>query len=304
MTTLESRIYSHPPLPLADISPLEMLILTNVLECSETEEGLVLFTDVGPTNPIRVRRGELVAAFGASARNAADPVNVFIADRILALQPARGNTVEDDVMIEIDLSGFPWQFVVQGIVARSPDLHEVAVIQWTNHPSQRPESFGAGVSLITAKAVHHATSGDILGRFRLKDKALPVATSAVPSCRDNNAPAGSAASDVFTVKEIETALCLWEAMLYFRGLHQDERLVPDTIARMSDCGMLSAGRRCGPMSARSCPSHLPSIATSAKSLRKRVSPSISISRRHLSRPCAGPRTRLFAKANRVSSVKT
>lgn len=58
MTTLETRIYSHPPLPLADISPLEMLILTNVLECSETEEGLVLFTDVGPTNPIRVRRGE------------------------------------------------------------------------------------------------------------------------------------------------------------------------------------------------------------------------------------------------------
>ncbi|NSZ61122.1 hypothetical protein FY133_24125 (plasmid) [Agrobacterium tumefaciens] len=234
MTTLETRIYSHPPLPLADISPLEMLILTNVLECSETEEGLVLFTDVGPTNPIRVRRGELVAAFGASARNAGDPVNVFIADRILALQPAGGNTVEDDVMIDIDLSHFPWQFVVQGIVARSPDLHEVAVIQWTNHPSHRPDSFGAGVSLITAKAVHHATSEDILGRFRLQDKAIPVATSAVPSCRDNNAPAGSAASDVFKVKEIETALCLWEAMLYFRGLHQDERPVPDTIARMSE----------------------------------------------------------------------
>lgn len=137
-------------------------------------------------------------------------------------------------MIDIDLSHFPWQFVVQGIVARSPDLHEVAVIQWTNHPSHRPDSFGAGVSLITAKAVHHATSEDILGRFRLQDKAIPVATSAVPSCRDNNAPAGSAASDVFKVKEIETALCLWEAMLYFRGLHQDERPVPDTIARMSE----------------------------------------------------------------------
>ncbi len=233
MTTLETRIYSHPPFPPADISPLEVLILTNVLECSETEEGLVLFTDVGPTNPIRVRRGELVAAFGASARNAADHVNVFIADRVLALLPAGGNSVEDDVIVEIDLSHFPWQFVVQGIVARSPDLQEVAVIQWTNHPSQRPDSFGASVSLITAKAIHHATSEDLLDRFRLQDKALRV-TSAVPFCRDNRAPAGSAASDLFAVKEIEMALCLWEAMLYFRGLHQDERPVPETIAQMSE----------------------------------------------------------------------
>lgn len=41
MTTLETRIYTYPPIPLADISPLEMLILTNVLECSETEAGLI-----------------------------------------------------------------------------------------------------------------------------------------------------------------------------------------------------------------------------------------------------------------------
>lgn len=234
MTTLETRIYSHPPIPLADISPLEMLILTNVLECSETEEGLVLFTDVGPTNPIRVPRSGLVAALGASAQNAEDPVNVFIADRVLALLPAGGNVVEDDVTVDIDLGHFPWQLVVQGIVARSPNLHEVAVIQWTNHPSQRPESFGASVSLITAKAIHHATSEDLLGRFRLQDKALRPPASSVPSRQDNAALAGSAASRAFTVKGIETALCLWEAMLYFRGLHQDEWPVPDTIARMSE----------------------------------------------------------------------
>lgn len=233
MTTLETRIYSHPPIPLADISPLEMLILTNVLECSETDEGLVLFTDVGPTNPIRVPRGELIAAFSVSAQNREDPVNVFIADRVLALLPAGGNPVEDDAMVDIDLSGLPWPSVVQGIVARSPNLHEVAVIEWTNHPSQRPESFGASVSLITAKAIHHATSEDILDQFRLQDKALPFDTSAAPSCRHNGSQAGSAASYLFTVKEIETALCLWEAMLCFRGLYQDERLVPDTFARMS-----------------------------------------------------------------------
>ncbi|MBB3965813.1 hypothetical protein [Rhizobium metallidurans] len=234
MTPLETRIYSRPPIPLADISPLEMLLLTNVLECSETDEGLVLFTDFGPTNPIRVPRSELIVAFRASSQYAEDPFNIFIADRVLALLPAGSNTVEDDVMIDIDLSQFPWQFVVQGIVARSVDLREVTVIQWMNHPSQRPESYGASVSLITAKTIHHATSEDLLARFRLEDKALPSAASSAAASEDHNALTSDAAGDLFTVKQLETALCIWEAMLYFRGLNQLGQPVPDNIVRMSE----------------------------------------------------------------------
>ncbi|SEI14824.1 hypothetical protein SAMN05216228_102849 [Rhizobium tibeticum] len=234
MTALETRIYSHPPIPVADISKLEMLLLTNVLECSETEEGLVLFTDVGPTNPVRVPRSELIAAFHASVQYAEDPLTIFIAGRVLALLPAGSNTAEDDAMIDIDLSQFPWPFVVQGIVARSADLREVTIIQWMNHPSQRPESFGASVSLITDKAIHHATSEDLLARFRLQDNALPPAASSAALPEDDSAMAGGAALDPFTVKELETALCIWEAMLYFRGLHQDGRPVPDNIAGMSE----------------------------------------------------------------------
>lgn len=234
MTPLETRIYSHPSIPLADISPLEMLLLTNVLECSETEEGLVLFTDFGPTNPVRVPRSELIAAFRASAQYAEDPLNIFIAGRVLALLPAGGNAVEDDAMIDIDLSQFPWPFVVQGIVARSADLREVTVIQWMNHPSQRPESFGASVSLITAKAIHHATSEDLLARFRLQDNALPPAASSAASPEADGSLTDGAAIDPFTVKELETALCIWEAMLFFRGLHQDGKPVPGNTSRMSE----------------------------------------------------------------------
>lgn len=233
MTTLETRIYTYPPIPLADISPLEMLILTNVLECSETEAGLILFTDFGPTNPIRVARSELADAYRASAQFTLEPVNVFIASRFLALLPAGGNVAQDDTMISIDLSPFPWQFVVQGIVARSTDLREVTVIQWMNHPSQRPESYGAGVSLITARAIHHASSEDLLARFRLQDQALRSAASPSARLESNSALAGIAASNPFRAKEFEAALCIWEAMLYFRGLHQDGRPVPDTTVRMS-----------------------------------------------------------------------
>ena len=234
MTTLETRIHSHPPIPFADISPLEMLILTNVLECSETEAGLVLFTDFGPTNPIRVVRSELIEAFRASAQFAEEPVNVFIANHVLALLPAARNIADEDAMIDVDLREFPWQFVIQGIVARSPDLREVTVIQWMNHPSQRPDSYGSGVSLITAKAIHHATSEDLLARFRLQDQALLSAASPAVASGTNIASVSLAASDPFTVKELETALCIWESMLYFRGLHQDGQPVPDNIVRMSE----------------------------------------------------------------------
>lgn len=88
MTNLETRIITHPPIPLADITPLEMLILTNVLECSDTEAGLVLFTDFGAANPIRVKRDALINAFRASAPQMDSALNVFVASRVIALLPA------------------------------------------------------------------------------------------------------------------------------------------------------------------------------------------------------------------------
>ena len=228
MNNLEIRIYTYPPIPLADITPLEKLILTHVLECSETEAGLVLFTDVGPINPIRVKRQALLDAFGASAQHADSALNAFVGNRILALLPTSPDG--NDVASEIDLSEFPWQFIVHDIVARSPSLAEVTVIQWMNHPSQRLESYGASVSLITGKGIHHATSEDLLNRFRLQNRALVPAVS--PPALLDGAP--SVAPRSFTVGEMETALCIWEAMLYFRGLHEDHRSVPDGVIRMSE----------------------------------------------------------------------
>ncbi|EYR77558.1 hypothetical protein P9A16_21390 [Shinella sp. 838] len=228
MANLETRIYTYPPIPLADVTPLEKLVLTHVLECSETEAGLVLFTDVGPINPINVKRRVLLDAFGASAPQADSALNAFIGSRILALIPTSPDG--GDIAAEIDLSEFPWQFVVQDIVARSPGLPEVTVIQWMNHPSQRLETYGASVSLITDKGIHHATSEDLLKRFRLQDRALmpPVSPPALLDAAPVVAPRS------FTVGEMETALCIWEAMLYFRGLHEDHHPVPDGVVRMSE----------------------------------------------------------------------
>jgi hypothetical protein len=234
MTNLETRIITHPPIPLAEITPLEMLVLTNVLECSETEAGLVLFTDFGPTNPINVQRHELINAFRASAPQTDSALNVFIASRVIALIPAPSGEVDTEATIDIDLSEFPWQFVVQGIMARSPSVSEVVVIQSMNHPSQRPETFGASVSLITASTIHHATSDDLLARFRLQDQAIARPRRPPAPVGGQGAPVGGDADRLFTAREVEVALCIWEAMLYFRGLHEDRRPVSDNVVRMSE----------------------------------------------------------------------
>ncbi|AFL54932.1 hypothetical protein USDA257_p02170 (plasmid) [Sinorhizobium fredii USDA 257] len=202
MTNIEARIICHPPIPLADITPLEMLVLTNMLECSETEAGLVLFTDFGATNPIRVTRHELIEAFRASAPHVDSALNIFIASRIIALLPALSGNVDTEASVDIDLSEFPWQFVVQAIVARSVRLREVVVIQWTNHPSQRPETFGASVSLITAKAIHHTSSEDLLARFRQQDRALELSLSSLAPSDGLRAPAGDDADRLFTAREV------------------------------------------------------------------------------------------------------
>jgi hypothetical protein len=213
------------------VTPLEKLMLTHVLESSDTDAGLVMFTDVGPINPIRVKRRALVSAFRASASQAKSAFNAFIGNRILALLPTSPDGEDLDIDVEVDLSEFPWQFIVQDIVARSPSLAEVTVIQWMNHPSQRSQTYGASVSLITGKGIHHATSEELLNRFRSQDRALvPPAAPVSPV----DATPVAAASRSFTVGEMEMALCIWEAMLYFRGLHEDHRSVPDGIVRMSE----------------------------------------------------------------------
>jgi hypothetical protein len=84
----------------------------------------------------------------------------------------------------------------------------------------------------TAKAIHHATSEDLLARFRLRDQAIELPTSSL-ALNGPIAPTGGDGGRQFTAIELEAALCVWEAMLYFRGLHEDRRPVSDNIVGMS-----------------------------------------------------------------------
>lgn len=170
MAYLQTKITTYPTLPIADISPLEKLILSRVLDCAEIDGGLELYTDTGPMNPVVVSQRELMEAIDTSDQANESLLKRFMRERVLSILPAENPDPESVVFI--DLSEFPWQFVVQDIITRSPTLRELVVIQWISDPSQRPDTFGAGVSLITENGIFHATSEDLLADFRKRDQAL------------------------------------------------------------------------------------------------------------------------------------
>lgn len=134
-----------------------------------------LYTDTGPMNPIVVARRELMEAIDTPDQANESLLKRFVTQRVLSILPMESPDPESVVFI--DLSEFPWQFVVQDIITRSPTARELVVIQWISDPSQRPDTFGASVSLITENGISHATSGDLLADFRKRDQALASGTS-------------------------------------------------------------------------------------------------------------------------------
>jgi hypothetical protein len=176
MTCLQTKIATYPALPIADITPLEKLILSKVLDCAEIDGGLELYTDTGPMNPIVVSRRELMEAMDTSDQANESLLKRFMRGHVLSSILPREDPDPESVVF-IDLSEFPWQFVVQDIITRSPTPRELVVIQWISDPSQRPDTFGASVSLITENGVFHATSEHLLADFRKRDQALASGTS-------------------------------------------------------------------------------------------------------------------------------
>lgn len=134
MTCLQTKITTYPALPIADITSLEKLILSKVLDCAEIDGGLDLYTDTGPMNPIVVSRRELIEAIDTSDQANESLLKRFVREHVLSILPAEDPDPESVVFI--DLSEFPWQFVVQDIITRSPTPRELVVIQWISDPSQ------------------------------------------------------------------------------------------------------------------------------------------------------------------------
>jgi len=145
------------PIPVADMTPLERLVLSLIFDAEPDGETLYFHTSLGPSDAIGLAIDELRAAFEASTA-VASTATTYVAERLAAV-PA------DETEIEIDFSGTSWEFIFQDIVRRSLTLRYVTAVTSFTCSKMRPDGFGGMAVLITADAILGKSTDDILEDF-------------------------------------------------------------------------------------------------------------------------------------------
>jgi hypothetical protein len=146
----------QPAIALADITPLERLLLSHVFNAECQGERLYFYADEGPADRIWLDRARLEAALAQPPIDSA--AAAFVIEQ-LARVPA------DDVEIELEVSTLSWQSIFQDIVRRSATLRYVTAVSAFTCSKMRPDGFGGMAVLITADRVMGKSTSDIVADF-------------------------------------------------------------------------------------------------------------------------------------------
>ena len=162
----------RPAIPIADITPLERLLLSHIFNAEPEGEGLYFYADERPANTVWLDRAPLEAALAQSKAHADSAAAAFVIEQLARVPP-------DDVEIELDVGTLCWEAIFQDIVRRSPRLRYVSAIAVFTCSKMSPDGFGGMAVLITADTVMRKSTGDIIadflkqGRARLCGRAGP-----------------------------------------------------------------------------------------------------------------------------------
>jgi hypothetical protein len=145
------------PIPVADMTPLERLVLSLIFDAEPDGETLYFHASLGPSEAIGLPVDDLRAALEEST-GIDSAATTYIAERLAAVSP-------DDTEIEIDFTGTSWEFIFQDIVRRSATLRYVTAVTSFTCSKMRPDGFGGMAVLITADAIRGKSTNDILEDF-------------------------------------------------------------------------------------------------------------------------------------------
>lgn len=157
MADYHSPTVVQPTIPKSDMTPLERLLLSHILDCESDGDGFYFYSETGPSDDIELPLNELRTALSAS-----DGVPSTAYDYVIERLALAG---ADDTYIEIDLSGTSWEFILQDIVRRSRTLDHITVVSAFTCTKMRPDGFGGMAVLITADAIKGKSTHDILEDF-------------------------------------------------------------------------------------------------------------------------------------------
>ena len=157
----------QPTIPVADITPLERLLLSHIFNAAPDGQGLYFYADETPADMIWLDRAPIETALMLSPPTLVSAARSFVTEQLAQIP-------SDNVEIELDLSA-GWEFIFQDIVRRSSSLRYVAAISSFTCSKMRPDGFGGMTVLITADAVVGKSTGDILEDF-LTEAGLETAS--------------------------------------------------------------------------------------------------------------------------------
>ena len=135
----------QPTIPNADMTPLELLLLSNIFDAEPDGDGWYFSAYERPADMIWLSRIELESALAESS-NFESKANTHI-EKYLADSP------EGEVEIELDLSITSWEFIFQSIVRRSATLTYITAVTSFTCSKMRPDGFGGMAVLITADVI-------------------------------------------------------------------------------------------------------------------------------------------------------
>lgn len=153
-----------PPIPLEDMTPLERLLLSLVLDAKEDGRALVLRTRHGPSDIITLSRADLMAALEESAYATGSVANAYVAER-LEQSPA-GDDSEPFDDFDLDMTGTSCEAILQDIVRRSSTIGEIVVKSASLSDGPLFEEFSGKVTLITPASIRSKSTYDMLEDLR------------------------------------------------------------------------------------------------------------------------------------------
>lgn len=146
-----------PVIPLADMTPLEQLLLSQIFEAEPDGDALYFFEEQSINDMLWLDVGEVREAL-AQSQGIASEAAALIAEALTRL-----DTHAED--LELDLSMRSFAFIFQDVIRRSATLSYVTVTSSFTCSKMRPDGFGGAVTVITADQVLSSSTEQMTGEL-------------------------------------------------------------------------------------------------------------------------------------------
>ncbi|MDP3674309.1 MAG: hypothetical protein Q8R44_04335 [Novosphingobium sp.] len=157
MANYHSPTVVQQPIPVADMTSLERLILGQIFEISDNGETLMLSSWDGPCGIVVLDAAELAEALAEPA------CHDSAAQRQVHEQLGSDRRLFGE--IDLDCSDDCWLAMLQDVVRRSKLLDHLTVVSSWTCDKMRPDGFGGAVELITASGIRSSNTQAMIDRF-------------------------------------------------------------------------------------------------------------------------------------------